>query len=93
MLKLGTAAPWFTALESAERSAPEAEPLDDGDGPVPVTWLGLVEAEELELELELDEQAASMSAAAVIASADATRLAREARGARAAPPPRLKPYR
>jgi hypothetical protein len=47
-----------------------------------------------ELEEELpDEQAASMSAAAVIASADARRLAREARGARAALPAGLKPYR
>ena len=92
MLKLGTAAAAFTALISDERPAlEELEEPAPGDGAVPVTWLGLWEAEELEL--ELDEHAASRSATAVIASTDARRLAREERGARAAPPPRLKPCR
>ena len=91
MLKLGTAAPWVTALASAERCPLEDPELDPEAVPAAVAGA------ELELELEepepLDEHAASSSPAAMIASADDTRLAREARGARSAPPPRLKPCR
>jgi hypothetical protein len=78
----------FTASDSADRSAlPEedAEPPDD-----PEAAGAELAGEEPELEL-LDEQAASMSAAAVIASADAMRLARGMRDAPRAPPPRLEP--
>jgi hypothetical protein len=46
---------------------------------------------EAEVPDEEDEQAASMSAAAVIASADAMRLTRGVRDALRAPPPRLEP--
>jgi hypothetical protein len=80
-----------TALCSAVRST-----LEDADGlPDDVAALagaGLAGAElDEELPDELDEHAASMSAAAVIASADAMRLARGVRDAPRAPPPGLKP--
>jgi hypothetical protein len=70
-------------------SAPEDDPelLDDDVAPPAGAELA---PEELELEL-LDEQAASISAAAVIASADAMRLARGVRDASRAPPPRPEP--
>jgi hypothetical protein len=88
VLKLGTAAAWVTLLASALMSALEDDPLEDDPAPAGAEVVEEVPDEEL-----LDEQAASMSAAAVIANADALRLAREMRGARAAPPTRLKPYR
>lgn len=63
--KLGTAAPWFTALVSAEMFALEddPEPLED------VAELCGVELEEVELELPglLDDEHAASSVAAPIA--------------------------
>ena len=70
---------------SALEDAPE---LLDDDGALGGAELVAGELEEVEL---LDEQAASMSAAAVIASADAMRLPRGGRNAPRAPPPRLEP--
>jgi hypothetical protein len=62
VLKLGTAAAWFTALASAETL-----PLEDVPG-------AELDPEEPELVVELlDEHAATVIAAAVIASADAAR--------------------
>jgi hypothetical protein len=81
VLKVGCAAPWVTSLASAERPALEDAPLEDvpeplDDAPVPA---GAELADEEPDEELLDEQATSMSAAAVIASADARRLARRGR--------------
>jgi hypothetical protein len=77
VLKLGSAAAWFTSLASAVRFALEDAPALE-DVPEPLDDVAVPGGAELDEELP-DEQAASTSAAAVMASADAALLVRLAR--------------
>lgn len=74
MLKLGIAAAWFTALVSAEMSAPEA--AGDADADAELLVAGAELGGELELGLLDDEHAASSIAAPIAVTPKATRDAR-----------------